>query len=79
MSQAPDPGPETGPAKSPTVEVLEEMLDRERTAYGFYKELCERVKGTEFERFLDELEDMREEEREHAEEVEALLEKYRGQ
>lgn len=62
---------------NPTVEVLEEILDRERTARGFYEDLCDRVKGTEFERFLPELEDMAEEEREHEEMVEALLEKYR--
>ncbi|MDX1612548.1 MAG: hypothetical protein R3185_09265 [Candidatus Thermoplasmatota archaeon] len=63
--------------KSPTVEVLEEILEREEAAHGFYVDLVERVKGTEFERFLPELEDMVEEEREHAEDVRALLEKYR--
>ncbi len=63
---------------SGTVEVLEEMLAREVAAETFYKDLCERVKGTEFERFLPELQDMAEEEEEHAEEVRELLEKYRG-
>ncbi len=66
---------ETG--KSGTVEVLEQMLGRELTAKTFYEDLCERVKGTEFERFLPELTDMAEEEAEHVEQVEALLKKYR--
>lgn len=61
-----------------TVEVLEEMLARELAAKSFYEDLCERVEGTEFERFLPELTDMAEEEAEHAEEVRHLLEKYGG-
>lgn len=62
----------------PTVEVLEEILAREEAAHSFYEDLCERVEGTEFERFLPELTEMAEEEAEHAEEARALLEKYGG-
>lgn len=62
-----------------TREVLEEILAREEAAHAFYEDLCERVKGTEFERFLPELTDMAEEEGEHAEEARQLLEKYGGE
>lgn len=59
-----------------TQEVLEEILARELAAKTFYEDLCERVRGTPFERFLPELEDMAEEEAEHVEEVRDLLAKY---
>lgn len=59
-----------------TEEVLEEMLARELAAKTFYEDLCDQVEGTEFERFLPALEDMAEEEAEHAEEVQRLLDKY---
>ncbi|PSG97852.1 hypothetical protein BRD56_03110 [Thermoplasmatales archaeon SW_10_69_26] len=59
-----------------TGEVLEEILARELAAKTFYEDLCEEVQGTEFERFLPELEHMAEEEAEHVEEVRELLAKY---
>lgn len=59
-----------------TAEVLEEILARELAAKTFYEDLCDEVQGTQFERFLPELEDMAEEEAEHVEEVRDLLAKY---
>lgn len=61
---------------SGTQEVLEEILARELAAKTFYEDLCEKVRGTPFERFLPELKDMAEEEAEHVEEVRELLTKY---
>lgn len=56
--------------------VLLEMLELERAAAAFYAELLERVKVTpELSAHVDAIADMAEEEAEHAELVEALLER----
>jgi rubrerythrin len=57
-------------------EVLREMLARELAAKLFYEEMCQRVVGTEFERFLPQLTAMAQEEAEHAERVRELLARY---
>lgn len=71
-------GPAQGPAPltEEAEQVLREMLQLERAAAAFYADLLERVEATpELRRWADSIRDMAEEEAEHAEMVEELLER----
>ena len=61
---------------SATREVLDEVLARELAAKVFYDELCVRVVGTEFERFLPQLTEMAAEEAGHADQVRSLIARF---